>query len=189
MEIRKFATCVEETLIEGGRELTIPTQKAAALAVIKNPFAGKYQENLSELTNIGEELGRILGKKAVEALGKPVESYGKGAIVGMDGELEHAGALLHPKLGKPFREAVGGGKAIIPPSKKVGSPGTEIDVPLHYKDAMFVRSHFDTMTVRLPDAPKSDEIVVVLAVTDSGRPHARIGGLKKEEAKKEDGLR
>ena len=106
-----------------------------------------------------------------------------------EGELEHAGALLHPKLGKPFREAVGGGKAIIPVSKKVGSPGTEIDVPLHYKDAMYVRSHFDTITVRIPNAPKSDEIVVVLAVTDSGRPHARIGGLKKEEAKKEDGLR
>ncbi len=192
MEIRKFATFVEETLIEGGKEVSKPTRKAAALAVIKNPFTGAYQENLDDLTAVGEELGAILGKKAVEALGQPmeeVESYGKAAIVGMDGELEHAGAILHPKLGKPFRDAVGGGKAIIPSAKKMGGPGAEIDVPLHYKDAAFVRSHFDAMTVRLHDAPKPDEIVVVLAVTDSGRPHARIGGLTKEEAKKEDGLR
>jgi len=192
MKIRKFATFVEETLIEGGKEVSKPTRKAAALAVIKNPFTGEYQENLDDLMAVGEELGAILGKKAVEALGQPVEeveSYGKAAIVGMNGELEHAGAILHPKLGKPFREAVGGGKAIIPSAKKMGGPGAEIDVPLHYKDAAFVRSHFDAMTVRLHDAPKPDEIVVVLAVTDSGRPHARIGGLRKEEAKKEDGLR
>lgn len=192
MEIRKFATLVEETLIEGGREVAAPIRKAAALAVIKNPFAGKYQENLDELANIGEELGALLGKKAVEALGQPVEkldSYGKAAIVGMNGELEHAGAILHPKLGKPFRDAVGGGKAIIPSAKKMGVPGTEIDVPLHYKDAAFVRSHFDAMPVRVSDAPRSDEIVVALVVTDSGRPHPRVGGLKKEEAKKEDGLR
>jgi hypothetical protein len=192
MEIRKFATFVEETLIDGGREVVPPTRKAAALAVIKNPFVGKYQENLDKLTDIGEELGRILGRKAVEALGhqvEKVESYGKAAIVGMDGELEHAAAILHPKLGKPFRDEVGGGKAVIPATKKMGGPGTEIDVPLHYKDALFVRSHFDAMAVRLQDAPKADEIVVVLVVADSGRPHARIGGLKKEEAKKEDGLR
>jgi hypothetical protein len=117
------------------------------------------------------------------------ESYGKAAIVGTDGELEHAAAILHPKLGTPMRKAVGGGKAIIPSSKKIGGPGTEIDVPLHYKDAAFVRSHFDAMAVRVPDAPRPDEIVVVIVVTDSGRPHARIGGLKKDEAKKEDGLR
>ncbi|NIO03947.1 MAG: amino acid synthesis family protein [Proteobacteria bacterium] len=192
MEIRKFATFVEETLMEGGKVVSTPTRKAAALAVIKNPFAGKYQENLDDLMAVGEELGALLGKKAVDALGKSVEaveSYGKAAVVGMNGELEHAGAILHPKLGKPFREAVGGGKAIIPSAKKMGGPGTEIDVPLHYKDAAFVRSHFDAMTVRLHDAPKPDEIVVVLAVTDSGRPLARIGGLKKGEAKKEDGLR
>lgn len=192
MEVRKFVTVVEETLMEGGREVKPPTRKAAALAVIKNPFAGKYVESLEELADIGEELGAILGKRAVEALGRPAErteSYGKAAIVGTDGELEHAGAILHPKLGRPFREAVGGGKAIIPSAKKMGGPGTEIDIPLHYKDAAFVRSHFDAMTVRLSDAPKPDEIVVALAVTDSGRPHPRIGGLKKEEAKKEDGLR
>jgi len=192
MEVVKYVTIVEETLKEGGKKVDPPTRKAAAIAVIKNPFAGKYVENLDPLIDIGEELGGILGKRAVEALRitpKNAESYGKAAIVGTDGEFEHAAAILHPKLGTPLREAVGGGKAIIPSAKKVGSPGTEIDVPLHYKDAALVRSHFDAMTVRVPDAPRPDEIVVVIVVTDSGRPHPRIGGLKKEEAKKEDGLR
>jgi len=192
MEVRKFVTIVEETVIEGGKKVDPPTRKAAAVAVIKNPFAGKYEEKLDSLIDIGEALGGILGKKAVEALKiapEKAESYGKAAVVGMDGELEHAAAILHPKLGTPLREAVGGGKAIIPSAKKMGGPGTEIDVPLHYKDAAFVRTHFDAMTVRIPDAPRSDEILVAIVVTDSGRPHARIGGLKKEEAKKEDGLR
>ena len=192
MEIRKYVTIVEETVIEGGKNVDPPTRKAAAVAVIKNPFAGKYVEKLDSLIDIGEALGGILGKKAVEALKigpEKVESYGKAAIVGVDGELEHAAAILHPKLGTPLREAVDGGKAIIPSAKKMGGPGTEIDVPLHYKDAAFVRSHFDAMAVRVPDAPRPDEIIVAIVVTDSGRPHARIGGLKKEEAKKEDGLR
>jgi hypothetical protein len=192
MEVLKYVTIVEETLKEGGKKVDPPTRKAAAIAVIKNPFAGKYVENLDPLIDIGEELGGILGRRAVEALRttpENTESYGKAAIVGTDGEFEHAAAILHPKLGTPLREAVGGGKAIIPSAKKIGSPGTEIDVPLHYKDAAFVRSHFDAMSVRVPDAPRPDEIVVVIVVTDSGRPHPRIGGLKKEEAKKEDGLR
>jgi hypothetical protein len=192
MEVLKYVTIVEETLKEGGKKVDPPTRKAAAIAVIKNPFAGKYVENLDPLIEVGEELGGILGRRAVEALRitpENAESYGKAAIVGTDGEVEHAAAILHPKLGTPLREAVGGGKAIIPSAKKIGSPGTEIDVPLHYKDAAFVRSHFDAMTVRVSDAPRPDEIVVVIVVTDSGRPHPRIGGLKKEEAKKEDGLR
>ena len=192
MEIRKYITIVEETLKEGGKKVDPVTRKAAAIAVIKNPFAGKYVENVDPLIDVGEELGGILAKRAVEALKiapESSESYGKAAIVGTDGELEHAAAILHPKLGTPMRKAVGGGKAIIPSSKKIGGPGTEIDVPLHYKDAAFVRSHFDAMAVRVPDAPRPDEIVVVIVVTDSGRPHPRIGGLKKEEAKKEDGLR
>ncbi len=192
MEVRKYVTIVEETHLEGGKKVDPPTRKAAAIAVIKNPFAGKYVEDLTPLIDMGEELGGILGKRAVEALNispKNAESYGKAAIVGVDGELEHAAAILHPKLGGPLREAVGGGKAIIPSAKKMGGPGTEIDVPLHYKDAAFVRSHFDAMTVKVPDAPRSDEILVAIVVTDSGRPHPRIGGLKKEEAKKEDGLR
>ncbi len=192
MDVRKYMIIVEETVMAGGKKVDRPTRKAAALAVIRNPFAGKYVEDLDPLIAVGEELGGILGKRAVAALGispSAAESYGKAAIVGVDGELEHAAAILHPKLGTPLREAVGGGKAIIPSAKKMGGPGTEIDVPLHYKDAAFVRSHFDAMSVRIPDAPRADEIMVAIVVTDSGRPHARVGGLKKEDAKKEDGLK
>jgi len=192
MEIRKVVTIIEETRKEIGKDLPKPIKKAAAIAIIKNPFAGKYQENLSELTEDGVELGDMLGTIAREALGikkEECEGYGKGAIIGMNGELEHGHAILHPKLGAPFREALGGGKAIIPSAAKMGGPGTELDVPTHYKDAAFVRTHFDAMPVSVQDAPREDEILVVLVVTNSGRPMPRIGGLKKEEAKKEDGLR
>jgi hypothetical protein len=192
MEIRKIVTILEETRQEMGKSVQPPTRKAAALAVIKNPFADRYEENLEPLITTGEELGALLGKKCVDLLGiipEQAQSYGKGVIVGSGGELEHAGAILHPKLGAPFREALGGGKAIIPSTKKMGLPGTWLDVPVHYKDAAFVRSHFDAMTVSVYDAPRHDEMVVALVVTDSGRPLPRIGGLTAEQAKKEDGLR
>ncbi|OPX41403.1 MAG: amino acid synthesis family protein [Deltaproteobacteria bacterium] len=192
MEIRKFVTILEETRKEMGKDLPKPVKKAAAIAVIKNPFAGKYQEDLSELTEEGVKLGEMLGTMAREALRitkEECEGYGKGAIIGMNGELEHGHAILHPKLGAPFREALGGGKAIIPSAAKMGGPGAELDVPTHYKDAAFVRTHFDAMPISVQDAPREDEILIVLVVTNSGRPLPRIGGLKKEEAKKEDGLR
>ena len=156
MEVRRYITIVEEILEEGGRKLDPAGKRAAAVAVIKNPFAGKYVDDLTPLIDIGDKLGGILGKMAVDALGiKPeaAENYGKAAIVGEAGEREHAAAILHPKLGTPFRNAVGGGKSLIPSAKKVGGMGTEIDVPLNYKDAAFVRSHFDAMAVRVPDAP------------------------------------
>lgn len=194
-KIRKKVTFVEEIFMDGGREVgPKPVTKVAAVAVIANPFAGNFVEDLSPLVDAGEELGSLLGQEAVRVLKdiRPeaeVESYGKAAIVGLNGEYEHAAAILHPKLGAPFRAAVGGGKALIPSTKKLGGPGTSIDIPLHYKDAAFVRSHFDSMEVRLNDAPKADEILVALAVTSAGRPHPRVGGLKKEEAKKEDGLK
>jgi hypothetical protein len=192
MQIRKLVTVVEEIHFEGKRELIQPVKKAAALAVIKNPFADGYEDNLEELMEYGENLGALLGEQAVKALGNDkakCESYGKGAIVGVAGELEHAAAILHPRLGKPFREAVGGGKAIIPSSKKIGGPGTALDVPLHFKDAAYVRTHYDAMEISIPDAPRADEIVVALVVTDSGRPLPRIGGLQKNEIKGEDGLK
>ncbi|UCF83457.1 MAG: amino acid synthesis family protein [Desulfobacteraceae bacterium] len=192
MEVRKYITVLEEIHSDGGRKMDPPGKRAAAVAVIKNPFAGEYVEDLTPLMDIGEELGGVLGKMAVDALGiepEKAESYGKAAIVGENGEREHAAAILHPKLGKPFRDSVSRGLALIPSAKKVGGMGTEIDVPINFKDAAFVRSHFDAMTVRVDDAPKADEIVVALVVTDCGRPHPRIGGLKKEEAKMEDGLR
>lgn len=188
-KIRKLVTVVEEILSDGGRELRRPLRKVAAVAVIENPFAGRFVEDLTPLIDAGEELGALLAKRATEALGAPAESYGKAAIVGERGEYEHAAALLHPKLGAPLRAAVGGGKAIIPSAKKLGGPGTAVDVPLHFKDAAFVRTHYDALEVRLPDAPRGDEIVLALALADGGRPHPRVGGLTKEEAKKEDGLR
>ncbi|MFO7740163.1 MAG: amino acid synthesis family protein [Desulfatiglandaceae bacterium] len=192
MEVRKYVTVLEEIHSDGDRKMDPPGKRAAAIAVIKNPFAGKYVEDLTPLMDVGEALGGILGKMAVDALGIAVEkaeSYGKAAIVGENGEREHAAAILHPKLGKPFRDSVGGGLSLIPSAKKVGGMGTEIDVPINFKDAAFVRSHFDAMAIRVDDAPRADEIVVALVVTDCGRPHPRIGGLKKEEAKMEDGLR
>ena len=192
MEVRKYVTIVEEIHAEGGRPVNPVQKRCAAVAVIKNPFAGKYVEDVTELIETGDKLGDILSKMAVKALGirpEEAEGYGKAAIVGEAGEKEHAAAILHPKLGTPFRSNLGGGKAIIPSAKKIGCMGTEIDVPTHFKDAAFVRSHFDAMVVRVDDAPRADEIVVALVVTNCGRPHPRIGGLKKEEAKKEDGLR
>ncbi|MDW6022563.1 amino acid synthesis family protein [Mesorhizobium sp. BAC0120] len=190
--IRKIVTVVEETQVEGGRSVSPPTRRAAAIAVIENPFAGQYVENLDVLIAIGEELGGLLGERAVAALGIPgdsVESYGKAACVGAEGELEHAAAILHPKLGAPFRKVLGKGAALIPSSKKRGGPGTPFDIPLGHKDAAYVRSHFDGMEVRVNDAPRDNEIVVAVAVTDSGRPHPRVGGLTKGEIKGEDGLR
>ena len=175
-----------------GRTVTPPTRRAVAIAVIENPFAGRYQEDLTLLTEIGEELGGLLGDKCVEALGiapAKAESYGKAAIVGEAGELEHAAAILHPKLGAPLRVAVEKGAALVPSAKKMGTLGSAIDVPLGHKDAAFVRSHFDAIEARVSDAPRPNEIVVAVAVTDSGRPLARVGGLQKNEIKGQDGLR
>lgn len=191
-KIRKIVTFVEETRLEMGRAIEPPTRRAAAVAVIENPYAGNYVEDLSELTAIGEELGGLLTERAVAALGVApanVESYGKAAAVGENGELEHAAAILHPKLGAPVRKTLGKGAALIPSSKKRGGLGTALDIPLGHKDAAFVRSHFDGMEVRINDAPRANEIVVAIAVTDSGRPLARVGGLTKDQIKGEDGLR
>ena len=191
-EIRKLVVQVDEIRREMGRDITPPTRRALAMAVITNPYAGAYAENLDALIAIGEELGGLLGDKCVQALGiapGQAQSYGKGAIVGEAGELEHAAAILHPKLGAPLRRAVEKGAALVPSAKKQGGVGTAIDVPLGHKDAAFVRSHFDAMEARIGDAPRAKEIVVAVVVTDSGRPLARIGGLQVHEIKGEDGLR
>ncbi|WP_322866661.1 amino acid synthesis family protein [Aquicoccus sp. G2-2] len=191
-EIRKIAVTVEETRREMGRDVSPPTRKAVAVAVIANPFAGRYEEDLSTLMEIGAELGGILGERCVQALGiapGEAESYGKSAMVGENGELEHAAAVLHPKLGAPLRKALEKGAALVPSSKKMGSPGQVLDVPLGHKDAAYVRSHFDGIEVSLNDAPRANEIMVAVAVTDSGRPLPRVGGLKAEDAEGKDGLR
>jgi hypothetical protein len=190
--IRKIVVQIEETRLEMGVSVHPPTRRALAMAVIANPCAGRYVDSLDELVAVGEELGALLGGKCVEALGirpEQAESYGKAAIVGEGGELEHAAAILHPKLGAPLRRAVGTGAALVPSAKKVGGLGTAIDVPLGHKDAAFVRSHFDAIEARVADAPRAAEIVVAVAVTDSGRPLPRVGGLQKHEIKGEDGLR
>ncbi|MBV8537228.1 MAG: amino acid synthesis family protein [Alphaproteobacteria bacterium] len=192
VQVRKLITVVEETRREMDREVTPPVRKAAAIAVIANPCAGRYVDDLEPLMAIGEELGDILGRRAVTALGikrAEAESYGKAAIVGEDGELEHAGAILHPRLGKPLRAAVEKGAALVPSAKKRGGPGAPIDVPLGHKDAAFVRSHFDAMEIRVVDAPRAGEIVVAVVVTDGGRPLPRIGGLTVDQIEGKDGLR
>jgi hypothetical protein len=191
-KIRKIVTTVEETRTEMGQVVDPPVRRAVSIAVIENPFAGRYVEDLQELIDIGEELGGLLAQYAVNAIGiegSRAESYGKAAAVGENGELEHAAAILHPKLGTPVRKVLGKGAALIPSSKKRGGPGVTLDIPLGHKDAAYVRSHFDGMEVRISDAPRANEIMVAVAVTDSGRPLPRVGGLTKDQIKGDDGLR
>lgn len=190
MDIRKIVTIVDEVRLEAGRPVDPPVRRVVVAAVLANPFAGRYVEDLAPLIEESVPLGERLAAAAVAQLdGKPVHSYGKGGIVGTNGELEHVAAMLHPKLGTPMREAVGGGKAIIPSAKKRGGPGTTLDVPLHHKDAAFVRTHFDAVELRIADAPADDELVIAVAVTDGGRPLPRVGGLTAEEIVGADGLR
>lgn len=180
MEIRRQLTIEDEMLVEGGRAVGVPVKKVAAIAVITNPFAGRFVDDLADLIDIGERLGAILAGRILKVLEpEEVESYGKACIVGESGELEHSAALMHPTFGAPIRKAIGAGKAIIPSTKKMGGPGTHIDIPFFYKDEIYVMSHLDAMDVGLSDAPKADEILLALAMTTGGRPHARIpGGVK-----------
>ncbi len=192
MDVRKYVDLVEEIRMDNGRQVTPPARKAAAVAVVRNPFADQYQQDLDLLTEMGDALGEELARRALKALNidpERVESFGKGAVVGLAGELEHAAAILHPKLGHAVRRVVGGGKTMMPSAKKMGVAGTELDVPLHCKEAALVRSHFDAMAVRVQDAPRDDEVLVVVVLSDAGRPLARVGGLKKEEIALRDGLR
>ena len=191
-KIRKMVTVVDEIHYEMGQQVNPPTRRAAAIAVIENPFADKYVEDLEMLMQIGEELGAILGKRCIKALGiKPsaAQSYGKAALIGENGELEHGAAILHPRMGAPLRKEVEKGAALVPSSKKRGSMGDPLDIPLGHKDAAYVRSHFDGMEVRVNDAPRANEILVAIAVTDSGRPLPRVGGLSADAAEGKDGLR
>lgn len=191
-KIRKIAVFLEETHVEMGKPISPVTRKATAVAVIENPLAGRYEDDLEILMQIGAEMGDLLGRRCVEALDiapEAAQSYGKAAMVGENGELEHAAAILHPRLGAPLRDGLGGGAALVPSSKKMGGPGQPLDVPLGHKDAAYVRSHFDAAVVQLNDAPRANEIMVAVAVTNSGRPLPRVGGLTKEEIVGKDGLR
>jgi hypothetical protein len=191
VDIRKVVRVVEEIFHEGGPRAEVPLRRAAALAVIRNPFAGRYVEQIEEFMNDLKPLGVEMATLLVAELGgdaKVVEGYGKGAIVGANGELEH-GALWHVPGGYAMRENLNGAKAIVPSTKKVGGPGTRLDVPITHINASYVRSHFDAMEVGIADAPRADEMVLALVMTTGARIHARVGGLKASEIKGEDGLR
>jgi hypothetical protein len=191
VQIRKRITIVEEILHEGGPPAEKPLLRGAIIAVIHNPFAGKYVEDIAFFMKDLEPLGLSMARDLVAALGgdpKAIESYGKGAIVGSAGELEH-GALWHVPGGYAMREILGDAKAIVPSAKKVGAPGTKLDVPITHINASYVRSHFDAFEVGVTDAPRADEIALVLVMTTGARVHARVGGLKASDIKGEDGLR
>ena len=188
IRIRKWVTFGEEIQTDGERALERPLRRAAVAVVCTNPYAGRWSDDLAELIDFGEYLGGELTRRCQEALGEPVEAYGKGGIVGEHGELEHVAAVLHPKFGAPTRDRVGG-VSILPSVKKRAAMGATLDIPVHHIKAMLVRSHFDAVTISVPDAPGADELVLALAVTNAGRPHARIGGLAAADAVGEDGLR
>jgi hypothetical protein len=191
VKLRKRVIVVEEIFHEGGPTAEVPLRRAAALAVIHNPFAGRYVPDIAGFMETLNPLGLEMAKALVAALGgdaKSIEGYGKGAIVGQAGEIEH-GALWHVPGGYAMREILGNAKAIVASTKKVGGPGTRLDVPITHINASYVRSHFDAMEVGIADAPRSDEIVLALVMTTGPRVHARVGGLKASEIKGEDGLR
>lgn len=188
LRTRRWLTFVEQR-DDPAHEQAVPLRKVAIVAVVENPYAGRQVEDLKPMIAASEELGREMGRHLIQAVGPyEVQSYGKAGIAGLAGEQEHANALLTTTFANPLRDAVGGGKAWISSFSKRAAPGTPIDIPLASKDALYVRSHYDGMTVLLPDAPMPDEIAVIFCVANRGRIGARVGGLKFEDIKGEDGL-
>lgn len=189
MDIRKTYTVVEETRSEAGQPADVPLRKAAGIVVVRNPYAGKYQEDLSALTEASDEIGRLAASLALAGLGNyAVESFGKAGIVGLAGEQQHASAMLTTVYGNALREALGGGKAWISSVTKRAAPGVTVDVPMNHKDALTVRSHYDGMTLTLHDCPHADEIAIICCFANRGQLNHRVGGLRKEDIKGEDGL-
>jgi hypothetical protein len=183
LAVRRIVTVVDEVRTEGGREDGRPLRKVAVAVVFSNPYAGRqFSEDLSELAEPSAQLGLLIGRRCVEALGEAVESHGKAVMVGTAGEQEHGNAVKTTTFGNPFREAFGGARAWLPSTTKRCAPGAQIDVPLCFKDEIWVRSHYDTITVSVPDAPAPDEIVLIGAVASRGRLNARLGGMSKDEA-------
>jgi hypothetical protein len=175
MEIRKIAVYRETVLSEAGTTVATPITRIAAAGMIANPFAGRYEEDLSKLFDLGAELGARLSKEALAALSGIPVSYGKAAIVGVNGDIEHGHAMLHPKLGKSMRDPIGGGAALIPSAAKLAAAGASLDIPLGHKDDAWSFDHFDAMTISISDSPRPDEIMMVVAYADGGRPNARVG--------------
>ena len=189
--VRKYAVTVEEIFHEGGPAAAVPLKRGAALAVIANPYAGRYVEDIQGFMDDLKPFGLAMAQRLLAAMGgdaKAIQGYGKGAIVGAAGELEH-GALWHVPGGYAMRELLGDAKAIVPSTKKVGGPGTRLDIPVTHVNASYVRSHFDAFEIGITDAPKADELLFALVMTTGPRIHARVGGLKASEIKGEDGLR
>lgn len=175
MEIRRIVVQLEETLASAGRPLERPVRKAVAAAVVRNPFAGRYVEDLGDLEALGAEVSGLLAERALAALGPgaAVTAYGKGAIVGLDGELEHAAAVLHPRFGAPVRAAIGGGAAIIPSTKIIAAAGAMLSMPVTNKDDIWSFDEMDAAVIAVPDAPRADEILVCVVLAEGGRPGAR----------------
>lgn len=191
VKIRKFLIITEDIFHEGGPPAAKPHRRGAVLAVIENPYAGRYHADIQPFMADLKPLGLVMARKLVEALGgdaKVIEGYGKGAIVGQAGESEHA-ALWHAPGGYAMRDLLGGAKAIVPSTKKVGGPGARLDVPVTHICASYVRSHFDAIEVGVPDAPRANEMVLALVMTLGARVHNRAGGLAAKDIKGEDGLR
>lgn len=189
MLIRKIITLIDEARHEAGRAGEPPLRKVAAAAIVGNPFAGRYQDDLSSLVESSAALGKEISEIALAAMGGyPVESYGKGAVIGLSGEQEHGVALLTTVFGNVIRETAGGGIAWISSLTKRAAPGATIDVPLAHKDALYVRSHYDGISIMLPDAPLPDEIAIICAYANRGRMNHRVGGLPSDKIKGLDGL-
>jgi len=185
IQVRKLVTVAEDRFFEAGRKAATPLRKVASIMIIENPFVGRYVEDLSPLTEASVELGRQMAAQAIAALnGVPAEAYGKAGIVGLHGETEHANALLTTAFATPFREALNGGDAWISSNTKVAAPGTMIDVPMNSTDDIYVRSHYNTMSLALPDAPMPDEIALIFCLATGGRLNARVGGLTREDVLK-----
>jgi hypothetical protein len=175
LDVRRTLIVIDAVHASMGEPLATPIRRVAALCAIANPFAGRFAADLSPLFAAGRELGERMTPELARLLGAPATSYGKGALVGAAGEMEHGGACIHPMLGKPMRAAIGGGQAIIPSNVKLAAPGAALDVPLGHKDDVWSFDHFDTFTVAMPDGPRADEIVVAIALAAGGRPHPRCG--------------
>ncbi len=187
LRIRREFTIIEERLEEFGQKAERPLRKVAVVAVVENPLAGRYQQDLSEMIEASVELGRRMASRAVAAIApEEIQSYGKGGIVGIGGEQEHANSLLTTAFAEPFRDAMGGARAWISSMTKVAAPGTPIDVPMNHKHEVYVRSHYDGMSLTLPDAPMPDEIAIIFCLASGGRLNARVGGMTHDEAMARD---
>ncbi|MGM4887324.1 amino acid synthesis family protein [Tardiphaga sp. 20_F10_N6_6] len=191
LDIRRLLCFTDHKEVEAGHRHDQPLRRVAAVAIVANPYAGRYVEDLAEAIAASVDVGAVLAKLAVEAMGSyKVESYGKGGVVGLGGELEHANAMLTTTFATPLREAVGGAEAWIPSFTKLAAPGCLIDVPLAHKDALYVRSHYDGVSVTLPpDAPAADEVALIVCLANRGRLNARVGGLNARDIGGKDGLR